>query len=92
VVLLASSPAAGAGANVGISGVAAVTAAGKHAHAGRVDWRLFWWMAPTSLVGAVVGGVISGALPSRLLLAVIAIVVLYGALEVLRYRRPTEER
>jgi hypothetical protein len=32
VVLLASSPAAGAGANVGISGVAAITAAGKHAH------------------------------------------------------------
>jgi uncharacterized protein len=92
VILLASSPAAGAGANVGISGVAAITAAGKHAHAGRVDWRLFWWMAPTSLVGAIVGGLISGALPSRVLLAVIAVVVLYGALEVLRYRRPTEER
>jgi uncharacterized protein len=92
VVLLASSPAAGAGANVGISGVAAVTAAGKHARGGRVDWRLFRWMAPTSLVGAIAGGLISGALPSRVLLAVIAIVVLYGAVEVQRYRRPTEER
>jgi uncharacterized protein len=91
VVLLASSPAAGAGANVGISGVAAITAAGKHAHAGRVDWRLFRWMAPTSLVGAIAGGLISGALPSRVLLGVIAVVVLYGALEVLRYRRPVEE-
>jgi uncharacterized protein len=92
VVLLASSPAAGAGANVGISGVAAITAAGKHARAGRVDWRLFRWMAPTSLAGAIVGGLISGVLPSRVLLGAIAIVVLYGALEVLRYRRPVEER
>ncbi|HKH15429.1 MAG TPA: sulfite exporter TauE/SafE family protein [Solirubrobacterales bacterium] len=92
VVLLASSPAAGAGANVGISGVAAITAAGAHARAGRVNWRLFGWMAPTSLVGAIVGGLISGALPSRVLLGVIAVVVLYGALEVLRYRRPVEQR
>jgi len=92
VVLLASSPAAGAGANVAISGVAATTAATAHARAGRINWRLFRWMAPTSLVGAVVGGLISGVLPSRLLLAVIAFVVLYGALEVARYRRPSETR
>jgi uncharacterized membrane protein YfcA len=88
VLLLASSPAAGAGANVAISGVAATTSAAAHVRAGRIDWRLFAWMAPTSLVGAVAGGLISGALPSRVLLAVIACVVLYGALEVTRYRRP----
>jgi uncharacterized membrane protein YfcA len=87
VVLLASSPAAGAGANVAISGAAALAAGGAHARAGRVEWGLFAWMAPTSLVGGVVGGLISGVLPSRLLLGVIAVVVLYGALEVLRYRR-----
>jgi uncharacterized membrane protein YfcA len=90
VVLLASSPAAGAGANVAISGVAATTAATAHARAGRINWRLFAWMAPTSLAGAIAGGLISGALPSRVLLGVIAVVVLYGALEVARYRRPTK--
>jgi uncharacterized protein len=90
VVLLASSPAAGAGANVAISGVAATTAATAHARAGRINWRLFAWMAPTSLAGAIAGGLISGALPSRVLLAVIAVVVLYGALEVARYRRPAQ--
>lgn len=88
VVLLASSPAAGAGANVGISGVAAIAAASRHARSGRVDWRLFRWMAPASLAGAIVGGLISGVLPSRVLLAVIAVVVLYGAIEVLRHRCP----
>jgi uncharacterized membrane protein YfcA len=90
VVLLASSPAAGAGANVAISGVAATTAAATHARGGRISWHLFAWMAPASLIGAVVGGLISGALPSRVLLATIAVVVLYGAVEVARYRRPTE--
>jgi uncharacterized protein len=90
VVLLASSPAAGAGANVAISGAAAVASAGTHARAGRVNWRLFAWMAPPSLAGGIVGGVVSGVLPDRLLLAAIGLVVLYGAFEVLRYRRPTE--
>src|ERR671910_172896 len=90
VVLLASSPAAGAGANVAISGAAAVASAGTHARAGRVNWRLFAWMAPPSLAGGIVGGVVSGVLPDRLLLAAIGLVVLYGAVEVLRYRRPTE--
>jgi uncharacterized membrane protein YfcA len=48
------------------------------------------WIGPASLAGAIVGGLISGALPSRVLLAVIALVVLYGAVEVARYRPPTE--
>jgi uncharacterized membrane protein YfcA len=90
VVLLASSPAAGAGANVAISGIAATTAAAGHARGGRINRRLLAWMAPPSLAGAVLGGLISGALPSRVLLAVIALVVLYGAGEVARYRRPAE--
>ena len=47
-------------------------------------------MAPPSLAGGIVGGVVSGALPDRLLLAAIGLVVLYAAFEVLRYRRPTE--
>jgi uncharacterized membrane protein YfcA len=84
VVLLATSPAAGAGANVAISGVSALTSTAAHARGGRVNWRLFAWMAPPSLVGAVAGGLISGVLPGRVLLGVIAIVVLYGAVELIR--------
>jgi uncharacterized membrane protein YfcA len=49
-------------------------------------------MAPTSLAGAIGGGLISGVLPSRVLLGAIAVVVLYGAIEVWRYHRPIEER
>jgi uncharacterized protein len=88
IVLVASSPAAGAGANVAISGAAALTAGYGHWRGGRISWRLFWWMAPTSLVGAIVGGLISGVLPNRVLLGAISVVVLYGAVEVWRYQRP----
>jgi uncharacterized protein len=88
ILLVGSSAAAAAGANVAISGAAALTAAFAHWRAGRLSWRLFAWMAPASLVGAVAGGLISGALPERALLAAIAIVVLYGAVEIWRFERP----
>jgi uncharacterized membrane protein YfcA len=88
ILLFASSPAAGAGANVAISGAAAITSSLRHWRGGRVNWPLFGWMAPTSLIGAVGGGLISGVLPDRVLLAVIAVFVLMGAVEVARYRRP----
>jgi uncharacterized membrane protein YfcA len=89
IVLLASSPAAGAGANVAISGAAAVTSSYGHWRGGRINWRLFAWMAPTSLVGAIAGGLVAGVLPDRILLGAISVVVLYGAVEVWRYRRPS---
>src|SRR2546421_10773502 len=88
VVLVGSSAAAAAGANVAISGAAALTAAYAHWRGGRLSWRLFAWMAPTSLLGAAIGGLISGLLPNRVLLGAIGLVVLYGAFEVARFKRP----
>jgi uncharacterized membrane protein YfcA len=88
LLLFATSPAAGAGANVGISGAAAVASASRHARSGRVSWRLFAWMAPTSLAGAIVGGLVSGVIPDEPLLIAIGVVILYGAWEIHRYERP----
>jgi uncharacterized membrane protein YfcA len=84
VLLAASSPAAGAGANIGISGVAAATAGVIHVRAGRVDWRLVAWLTPPSVVGAVIGGYVSGVLPKRVLLGVIGVVLLAMAVDLLR--------
>jgi uncharacterized membrane protein YfcA len=83
----ASSPAAGAGANVAVSGLSALTASVAHWRGGRIDWRLFWLMAPPSLIGGIAGGLLSGLLPKRLLLATIAVVVLFGAYEISRRDR-----
>lgn len=87
VLLAASSPAAGAGANIGISGVAALTASIAHVRAGRINWRLFGWMAPPSAVGAVGGGYLSGLLPDEALLGVIGITLLYFGIDLLRTDR-----
>src|SRR5205823_31540 len=87
IVFAASSPAAGTGANIGISGVAAATAGFAHVRAGRVDWRLVRWMAPVSVVGAIGGSAVSAALPGDALLIVIGAVLLLFGLDLLRPRR-----
>jgi uncharacterized membrane protein YfcA len=88
VLLVASSPGAGAGANIGISAVSAATASIAHIRAGRVNWRLFAWMAPPSIVGALVGGYLSGLVPGDVLLLSIAAVLLYSAVDLLRWQPP----
>jgi hypothetical protein len=77
LLLVSSSPAAGAGANVGISAVAAATASVTHVRRGTVNWKLVAWMTPPSMLGALVGGYLSGLLPSDLLLVVIGAVLTY---------------
>ena len=87
VLAAASSPAAGAGANIGISGVAAAAASIAHVRAGRVNWRLFGWMAPPSVAGALLGAYASGVVPDDALLVVIGLTLLYFGVDLLRSRR-----
>jgi uncharacterized membrane protein YfcA len=87
VLIAASTPAAGTGANIGISGVAALTATAAHVRAGRINWRLFGWMAPPSMGGAVAGGYLSGAIPGDALLLVIGTLLLYFGVDLLRPSR-----
>ncbi len=58
VLQLSSTAAAGAGANVAISAASALTASIAHWRGGRIDWRLFWLMAPPSLIGGIAGGLV----------------------------------
>jgi uncharacterized membrane protein YfcA len=92
IILAATNPAAGAGANIGVSGVAAFTAAVAHIRAGRIDWRLVAWLTPPSMVGAVVGGYASGKVPKDAFLATIGVVLLLMAIDLLRRRPPPEPR
>lgn len=91
VVLAASSPAAGAGANIGISALAALAAAIAHIRSGRIEWRVFIWMAPPSMLGAVVGGMLSEAIPDDALLVAIGITLLAFGVDVLRPRPSNEQ-
>lgn len=84
VLALADSPAAGGGANIAISGVAAATAAIAHVRAGRINWRLVRWMGPPSAAGAVAGGYLAGLAPDALLLGLISVVLLLSGIDLLR--------
>ena len=90
VLVLASSPAAGGGTNLAISGLAAATASAAHIRAGRVNWQLFAWMAPPSVAGAVLGGYLAGIAPQRALLLSVAAVLLGSGVDLLR--RPPQAR
>jgi uncharacterized membrane protein YfcA len=75
--------------------VAAFAAAAAHIRAGRINWRLFAWMAPPSMAGAVVGGLVSGAISDTALLIVIGLTLLYFGVDILRKegrgaKRPAE--
>jgi uncharacterized membrane protein YfcA len=87
LVAAASTPAAGAGANIGVSAIAALAAAVAHIRAGRIDWRLFAWMTPPSMVGAVIGGLLSGVVPGNALLIVIGFTLLVFGIDLLRPQR-----
>jgi uncharacterized membrane protein YfcA len=87
-LLIASGAAAGTGANLIISAAAAGTASIAHVRAGRINWRLFAWMTPPSIAGAVAGGYLSGVLPRTALLAVIAAVLLYSSFDLARWTPP----
>jgi uncharacterized protein len=87
VLLLAASPASAGGANIAISGVAAATASVSHLRAGRVNWRLFAWMAPPSVAGALVGGYLAGVVPDDVVLFGIGVVLVYSGIDLLR-RKP----
>ncbi|MFY9489188.1 MAG: sulfite exporter TauE/SafE family protein [Solirubrobacterales bacterium] len=87
-VNVADTVSAGGGANVAISAVAATTAAISHIRAGRVNWRLFGWLAPTSLIGGFAGGVVATELNPDILLAGISVVLLFTAIELFRWTPP----
>ena len=88
---VATSPAAGGGANIAVSGIAAATAGAAHIRAGRINWTLFGWMGPPSVVGALAGGYLAGRVPKTALLLVIASVLLFSGLDLL-LRRPRAAR
>jgi uncharacterized membrane protein YfcA len=83
MLLAAGDASAAAGTNIAISAAAAASGGLRHAREGRVDWRVVAWMAPTSVVGAVVGALTGHLLPSRALFAGIAAVLAWNGVDLL---------
>lgn len=81
LVWLSGSPLGAAGANIAISAASAAAGSARHAREDRVDWRLVAWMAPASVVGAVLGALLADDVSRRLLEAAIAIVLVWSGVD-----------
>ncbi len=89
IVAVSGSPLAAAGTNIAISAASAGAGALRHAREGRVDWRVVAWMAPPSVVGAVLGAAFADDVSERLLYAAIAAVLVWSGIDlVVRPVRP----
>jgi uncharacterized protein len=83
MILLASSPSAAAGTNIGISAAAAAAGSVRHAREGRVSWPVVAWMLPPSVAGAFLGGYFGGDVPDRALLGIAAAILLFNGVDLL---------
>jgi uncharacterized protein len=81
IVALTGSPLAAAGTNIAISTASAGAGALGHRRGGRVDWRIVAWMAPPSIVGAVVGGLFADDVSERVLYGAIAAVLVWSGID-----------
>ncbi|HWN22551.1 MAG TPA: sulfite exporter TauE/SafE family protein, partial [Gaiellaceae bacterium] len=81
IVLASGSPLAAAGTNIAISAAAAGAGSVRHIREGRVDWQVVAWMAPPSVVGAVVGALLADDVSERLLYGVIAAVLVWSGID-----------
>ena len=85
LLLLVLPPSIAAGTNVTISGAGAGAGVLTHLRAGRFDRQAFLIMTPPSIVGAIIGGYLSGLVPGMLLVVLVAGIVLEQGIE-LTYR------
>ena len=81
IVALTGSPLAAAGTNIAISAASAGAGAVRHARERRVDWRLVAWMAPPSVLGAVLGALLADDVSERVLYAAIAAVLVWSGVD-----------
>ena len=90
IVLASGSPLAAAGTNIAISAAAAAAGGLRHAREGRVDWRVVAWMAPPSVLGAVLGALLADDVPEAALYGLIAAVLVWSGIDLAL--RPVEPR
>ncbi len=83
MILLASSPSAAAGTNIGISAASAAAGSLRHVREGRVSWRVVAWMLPPSVAGAFIGGYFGGDVPDAVLLSVASGILLFNGIDLL---------
>lgn len=90
VLLVTGDASSAAGTNIAISAAAAASGSIQHARAGRVDWHVVRWMAPPSVLGAIVGALYGDVVPDGVLLGGVALVLAWNGVDLVF--RPFHER
>jgi uncharacterized protein len=81
IVVASGSPLAAAGTNIAISAAAAGAGSVRHVRERRVDWRVVAWMAPPSVVGAVLGALLADDVSAALLYGVIGAILVWSGVD-----------
>ena len=81
IFVATGSPASAAGTNIAISAASAGAGGLRHVREGRVDWHVVAWMAPPSVVGAVVGALLADDVSETVLYAAIAAVLVWSGID-----------
>jgi uncharacterized protein len=81
IVVASGNALSAAGTNIAISAAAAATGGLRHVREGRVDWRVVAWMAPPSVVGAVIGALFADEVSERVVYAGIAAVLVWSGVD-----------
>lgn len=81
ILVATGSPASAAGTNIAISAASAGAGGLRHVREGRVDWHVVAWMAPPSVVGAVVGALLADDVSETVLYAAIAAVLVWSGID-----------
>jgi uncharacterized membrane protein YfcA len=83
MLVAAGDASAAAGTNIAISAAAAASGGYRHAREGRVSWRVVAWMAPASVVGAVIGALTGHLVPEQALFFGIAVVLAWNGVDLI---------
>jgi uncharacterized membrane protein YfcA len=81
ILVAAGSTTSGAGTNIAISAAAAGSGAAAHWREGRVDRQVLAWMAPPSMIGAVLGALFGDDAPRAGLFTLIAAVLVWSGID-----------
>ena len=92
IYMIGLSPGVAAGTNVGVTAVSSLVGGWQHFREGRLDRRLLVTIGIPSVIGSFAGGFLGSVIPAWVILAAVAVAVLWqGAVFLIQGRRESRE-
>ena len=92
IYMIGLSPGVAAGTNVGVTAISSLVGGWTHFREGRLDHRLLVTIGIPSVIGSFAGGFLGSAIPAWVILAAVAVALLWqGAVFLIQGRRESRE-